>query len=185
MRLKPFVFFTLVGLLAVFAIYRQSLAPDATLIGSQAPDFELKNRNGEVVRLSDYEGNLVFLNFWATWCLPCVDEMPDMMQLQERFEGRPFKILTVSVDTSWEAVDDFYEEHNLDFLTLLDPGRQIADRYKLTGQPETFLIDGDGTVRNKFFGDPRWLRPERLAELESLVSEQEAGALSQTGRVGD
>jgi peroxiredoxin len=185
MRLKPLVFFTLVGLLAAYAIYHQSLAPDATLIGSPAPEFELADQNGEMVSLSDFSGSLVFLNFWATWCEPCVTEMPDMMKLQEQFKGRPFQILAISLDTNWEDVESFYEDLDLDFVTMLDPGRQLASKYRLLGQPETFLIDGNGIIRRKFLGDPRWMRPQLMAELESLLQEHEAGSLSTTESAGD
>jgi len=185
MRAKPFIFFTLAGLLAAFAIYRQSIAPPSTLIGAAAPEFELADENGELIRLGDYAGQLVFLNFWATWCPPCVTEMPDMMEIQERFEGRPFRILTVSLDTNWEDVEAFYERLDLDFVTMLDPGRQLAGKYKLIGQPETFLIDGNGIIRNKFLGDPGWTRPQRVAELEALIREIETGSGPQTQNVGD
>ena len=187
MRLKPLVFFTLVGLLAAYAIYRQSLTPDATLIGSAAPDFELIDGDGNSVSLADYKGNLVFLNFWATWCEPCVVEMPDMMALNERFRGRPFKMLAISIDTSWEAVRKFYGEHELDIPTALDPGRQVYMRYKALGVPETFFIDGNGNVIRKFISYRRWMSPQFLSEIEQLVAAHERGEFSAgpTNQSGD
>ncbi len=187
MRLKPFVFFALVGLLAGYAIYRESVAPDPTLIGSVAPDFELLDENGQTVRLSDYRGNLVFLNFWATWCEPCVIEMPDMMALNEKFRDRPFKMLAVSIDTSWEAVHEFYEEHGLDIPTALDPGRQVYTKYRALGVPETFFIDGNGNIVQKFISYRRWMSPQFLTEIEELVSRHENGTLPPTtsSQLGD
>lgn len=187
MRLKPFVFFALVGLLAGYAIYRESVAPSATLVGSVAPDFELTDQDGQTVRLSDYAGNLVFLNFWATWCEPCIVEMPDMMALNETFKGRPFKMLAVSIDTNWEAVREFYEEHGLDIPTALDPGRQVYMRYKALGVPETFFIDGNGNIVQKFISYRRWMSPQFLTEIEELVVRHEDGTVSESNsnRSGD
>ena len=187
MRLKPFVFFSLVGLLAAYAIYRESIAPDPTLIGSVAPEFELADQNGETVRLGDFAGNLVFLNFWATWCEPCIVEMPDMMALNQHFEGRPFKMLAVSIDTNWEDVQEFYEEHDLDIPTVLDPGRQVYLRYRALGVPETFFIDGNGHIVQKFISYRRWMTPQFLNEIEELVARHENGSFSEvtTRQIGD
>ena len=187
MRLKPFVFFSLVGLLAGYAIYRESVAPDPTLIGSVAPEFELTDQDGQTVRLSDYAGNLVFLNFWATWCEPCIVEMPDMMALNETFEGRPFKMLAISIDTNWEDVREFYEEHGLDIPTALDPGRQVYLKYRALGVPETFFIDGNGIIIQKFISYRRWMSPQFLNEIEELVTRHENGTLSEaiSSRTGD
>jgi len=187
MRLKPFMFFTLVGLLAGYAIYRESVAPDATLIGSVAPEFELLDQDGQTVRLSDYAGNLVFLNFWATWCEPCVVEMPDMMALNETFKSRPFKMLAISIDTNWEDVREFYAEHELDIPTALDPGRQVYLKYRALGVPETFFIDGNGNIVQKFISYRRWMSPQFLTEIEELVAQHENGTISEaaSSRTGD
>ena len=187
MRLRPLVFFTFVGLLAFYAIYAEYTGPDATLVGSIAQDFELPDLDGNIIALSDYEDRLIFLNFWATWCPPCVKEMPDMMQLQERFEGRPFQILAVSVDVNWDDITEFYEVYDLDFVTMLDPGRHVANRYKALRYPETFLIDANGTIREKVFGEPRggWTSPESIAMIERLIQEHEGGGVKPPSSIGD
>ena len=105
MPLKPIFFFSLIGLLAAFALYNGGGGNVA--VGSVAPDFELKDPDGKLVRLSDFRGKFVFLNFWATWCEPCVDEMPAMMTLNETLKDRDFHMLAVSVDTSWEVIEEF------------------------------------------------------------------------------
>jgi peroxiredoxin len=79
-----------------------------------------------LIKLSDYRGKLVFLNFWATWCLPCVEEMPEMETLKNTFKDRKFQMLAVSVDTDWDVVKKFYKEHNLTIPAGLDPGHQIS-----------------------------------------------------------
>ena len=126
MRVKPLVFFTIVGLVAGFLIYREQTANPggAVAIGATGPDFTLKDKDGKEVKLSDYRGKLVFLNFWATYCVPCIDEMPSMHTLNQRFKDRPFQMLAVSVDTNWKAIDAFYQKYGIDVPTVLDPGKR-------------------------------------------------------------
>ena len=170
MRWKPTIFFAAVGLMAI-AVIVSSEPPIG--VGSMAPEFELPDGDGEIVRLSDFRGNLVFLNFWATWCEPCIEEMPDMMALHNAFEGKPFQMLAISTDTQWSAVEDFYEKYGLDLPTLHDPAQQIArGQYKVTGYPETFLIDGNGHILRKYVGPRPWTSPEMMAEIERLIEER-------------
>jgi len=185
MRLKPLIFFTVVGFLAALMIYREYQGPGPTLEGALAPAFELQNENGEMVSLDQYRGKLVFLNFWATWCAPCVDEIPDMMALNSQFEGRPFQMLAISVDTDWQMVNDFYAEHGFDLPTLLDPGRQVASDYRATGYPETFLIDGDGVIARKYIGPMPWTHPQIVAEVEDLVRAEEMRTFGINSQAGD
>ncbi len=169
MRWKPAIFFAAVGLVAV-AVILNTEPPIG--VGSQAPDFELKDGDGEIVRLSDFRGKLVFLNFWATWCKPCIEEMPDMMTMNKAFEGKPFQMLAVSADTQWSAVEDFYEKYELDLPTLHDPAQQIArGRYKVTGYPETFLIDGNGYIISKHWVEA-WSSPQWMSQMERLIEER-------------
>src|SRR5262245_61519597 len=108
MRIKPVVFFAAVALIAGLLIYREATRGDNPGVidqGQLAPDFTLKDKNGKEVKLSDYRGDLVFLNFWATWCPPCVDEMPEMELLNRAFKGRKFQMVLVSVDSDWATVE--------------------------------------------------------------------------------
>ena len=170
MRLKPILFFGLIGLLAAFAIYNGG-GPNLA-IGSVAPDFELKDPDGKLVRLSDFRGKFVFLNFWATWCEPCVDEMPAMMTLNETLRDRDFQMLAVSVDTSWKAIEEFYAQYELDLPTLLDPAQAVSrGRYKATGFPETFLIDQNGHIRRRVIGPELWAHPQVVAQIEEMMDQ--------------
>lgn len=187
MRAKTLIFFTVVGFLAGLMIYQQYQGPGPTLEGAPAPSFELRDAHGQPVRIEDYRGKLVFLNFWATWCAPCEDEIPDMMALRAMFRDRPFEMLAISVDTEWGAVEGFFRKHSFELPTALDPGRQVASRYRATGFPETFFIDGNGVVLQKFIGPKAWTDPQMIAEIESLVRTEEqrqfginTRALSQT-----
>ena len=110
--------------------------------GDVAPDFTLATLKGDSVRLSDYRGKVVFLNFWATWCPPCREEMPSMESLYRGLKGREFEMLAVSIDRKEEkAMRPFVTGFPLTFPVLLDPDKEIYGLYRLTGVPETFIID--------------------------------------------
>jgi peroxiredoxin len=180
MRLKPLLFFGVVSFLAGLAVYQELQNPGPTLQGSVAPEFELKNADGEIVRLSDFKGNLVFLNFWATWCEPCIRELPAMMVMNETFAGRPFKMLGISVDTNWDDVRSYLDEHGFELSTVLDPGQRVKQDYRVTGFPETFLIDSNGTVLKKYIGPWPWDDSRMISEVEELLERVESAPLQST-----
>jgi peroxiredoxin len=176
MRLKPIFFFAVVGALAAFLVLRQagqSGKPGVINIGQLAPDFTIKDQSGKEIKLSDFRGQLVFLNFWATWCVPCIDEMPDMEVVNREFKDRKFKMIAVSVDTDWDVVSDFYKEHHLTLPTYLDPGRKVYTAYHATGVPETFIMDRNGYVVKYIIGPRKWADPQEMTQLETLIRDQE------------
>jgi len=139
--------------------------------GDAAPDFSLPTLKGNSARLADYKGKVVFLNFWATWCPPCRDEMPSMEALYKRLQGRAFEMLAVSIDTSGEdVVREFVTEFGLTFPVLLDPKNELSRLYGLTGVPETYIIDGDGVVALKIIGARDWMRKEWLDYFDQVPS---------------
>ena len=184
MRIKPILFFGVVALLAGFILYSETGGIDRSslAVGSPAPDFVLKDQTGQEVRLSDYRGKLVFLNFWATWCSPCVDEMPEMDLMNRAFEGRPFQMLAVSVDTSWGLIRQFYDDHNIDLPTLLDPGRRASSLYQVFKFPETYIIDKQGRIVQKIVGPKRWADPQVMAEIDDMIRDQEVDELEDLTR---
>ena len=172
-RIKAIIFFLLVGSVAGYFVYKEATRvgePGIINIGQQAPDFALKDENGKVVKLSDFRGKLVFLNFWATWCPPCVDEAPDMEALKKALKDKPFQMLAVSIDVDWDVVKRFNQQYNVSIPALLDPGQQVArGLYKITGQPETFLISANGSVLKHVVGPARWGNPQVIASIESML----------------
>lgn len=120
--------------------------------GQIAPDFELTTLDGDTVKLSDYRGKRVMLNFWATWCPPCRVEMPDM---QKFHDNKDIVILAVNLsetESNTEKVQAFIDERDLTFPILLDEETVVADQYQIQPIPSSFLIDSDGRIHNKAFG---------------------------------
>ena len=119
--------------------------PQSAAIGSIAPDFELSKLDGETVRLSELQGKIVLINFWATWCEPCKVEMP---LFEERYQmaGSDLEILAVNFDESEQDVSKFVEEFGLSFPVLLDPGGEVQNLYRVRGYPTTFVVNEEGIV---------------------------------------
>lgn len=142
--------------------------------GGPVPDFQLQDLQGKDVRLSDFRGKIVFLNFWATWCPPCREEMPSMEELYRAMRGRPFVMLAVSVDNDPEQVRRFQKASAYSFPILLDHENRVAALYGTTGVPETFLIGPDGSlVFRRIIGPRDWMHPESLAAIEKAVAKTE------------
>jgi cytochrome c biogenesis protein CcmG/thiol:disulfide interchange protein DsbE len=139
--------------------------------GLPAPDFTFQDLDGKEVSLSDYRGWVVFVNIWATWCPPCVEEMPSIEKLYNALKDDQFKILAVSIDSKGrEAVVPFMRKYNLTFPVLLDPEGKIGTLYGLTGVPESFLIDRKGIVVKKVIGPIDWVAPDVVRFFQELIS---------------
>jgi peroxiredoxin len=137
--------------------------------GSPAPGFALPSRNG-VVTLDQFRGKVVLINFWATWCPPCVQEMPSLENLKKRMEGKAFQILAVSVDEEgWKPIERFVEKMPLSLPILLDLRGDVADLYGTSRLPESYLIDKNGTVVKKYLGPRDWTEPKIVAEITRYV----------------
>ena len=134
-----------------------------------APDFTYQDAAGNQHRLSDLRGKTVLLNFWATWCPPCVFEMPFLQQAYEQLPEDKVAILAVNVGERPETVAAFMEKHGFTLPVLLDPGGVIADGYRAYQFPTTVIIDGAGIIREYKIG-PLSSVEEILARLERVTS---------------
>jgi peroxiredoxin len=144
------------------------------LVGRQAPEFSLSDLSGRAIRLANLQGRIVFLNLWTTWCAPCREEMPAMQALYTRLRGPDFEMLAVSADQEGrEVVERFVQELRLTFPVLPDPELQIADRYGVSGYPETFIIDRNGRVVAHQIGPRDWDSPESYAAFQRLIERGE------------
>ena len=140
--------------------------------GAVAPNFSLSGLDGKMINIADYKGKVVFLNIWATWCPPCVQEMPSMEKLYQELKDEEFEILAVSIDASGdEAVIPFMKEYGLSFPALLDTNSSIKSLYQTTGVPETFIIDKDGIIADKIIGPRDWATPDVIRYFKNLVRE--------------
>ncbi len=150
--------------------YYKSVKQVPIAVGLPAPDFTFPGINGKMVSLSDYRGKVVQVNIWATWCPPCVDEMPSIEKLYQKLKGGNFEILAVSIDSlGLKAVAPFMKKHKLTFPALIDPEGTIRISYKTTGVPESFIIDKDGILAKKIIGPPDWAHPEALRFFHDLI----------------
>ncbi len=144
------------------------------LVGKPAPEFSLADLKGNAVRLANLKGRVVFVNLFATWCEPCRQEMPSMQALYEKLGGKDFEMLGVSADQSGrDVVERFVKTYTLTFPVLPDPDLQVADRYQVTGYPETFIVDRNGTVVHHEIGPRRWDAPDAVAALRGLIERGE------------
>lgn len=138
---------------------------------SRPPALELDSIGGPPVRLGALSGQVILLNFWATWCPPCVEEIPSLGRLQARFAQRPFQVLSVDVGESREAVEAFLRRVPARFPVLLDPQGSTVKAWDIRAFPTTFLLDARGRIRYAYFGGLEWDRPEVVATVEALLRE--------------
>jgi len=141
--------------------------------GSQAANFKLEKLDGTTVSLESLRGKVVFLNVWATWCEPCREEMPSMQTLYDDFKAnKDFVMLAVSQDTeSRDEVVAYVKKHGYHFDVLLDPKNAVAEAYKVSGVPETFIIDREGRIVAHHSGAFDWSQPAIRDALEELLKD--------------
>jgi cytochrome c biogenesis protein CcmG, thiol:disulfide interchange protein DsbE len=112
------------------------------------------------VALNQFRGQVVVLNFWATWCPPCVEEMPSLVEMQRRMKAKGVTVVAVSIDVDENAYHQFIKQHGVNLLTVRDPGQKTPALYGTRGWPETYIIDRSGVTRRKFIGAVDWTEPE-------------------------
>ncbi len=148
------------GVVLVLLVRQSSRFPQ---LGDSAPDFTLPTLKGETLRLSDYRRQVVVLNLWATWCPPCVEETPSLKKFADEMTGRGVAVVSISVDEDAKALEDFVSEYNLTYAVARDPDQSVASRYGTFKFPETYILDEDGRIADKFIGAVDWQDP-RISE---------------------
>jgi DsbE subfamily thiol:disulfide oxidoreductase len=134
-----------------------------------APEFSLPTPEGKKLSLKDFRGKLVFLNFWASWCVPCREEMPAMERLYQEFKGKGLEIVAVNVKDSRKDALAFVKELKLTYPVLLDPEGQVGLLYGAWGLPATYLIDEKGTVLARLWGPAEWYGPEARKLIATIL----------------
>jgi cytochrome c biogenesis protein CcmG/thiol:disulfide interchange protein DsbE len=151
-------------LLALSACYTGSRPPR---IGSNAPEFTVQDAQNRIT-LSQYRGQVVVLNFWATWCAPCIEELPSLVEMQQRMKAKGVIVLAISVDVDENAYRRFVRDHNVNLLTVRDPDQKSPALYGTHLFPETYVLDRNGVMRRKFIGAVDWTEPEIVDFLGKL-----------------
>ena len=136
--------------------------------GKPAFSFRLPARGGGEVDLSSLRGKTVLVNFWATWCPPCREEMPSLSRLAQSFDPQSFEVVTVSVDDGWEPVEKFLAAPRTPYRVVLDEGAKVSRTYGTTKFPESYLVDRDGKLRLKFVGPRNWTDPNVATLLQEF-----------------
>ena len=136
-------------------------------VGSPAKDFSLRDSDRNVT-LAQFRGQVLVLNFWATWCPPCEEELPSLMRMQDRLRARGITVLGVSIDVDGDAYHRFLQQRGVNFMTIRDPEQKIPSLYGTSGWPETYIIDRQGVMRRKFVGAVDWTSPEVVDYLSKL-----------------
>ncbi len=137
---------------------------------TKAPNFFLEDLKGKKLEFKNFKGKVIFLNFWATWCGPCKEEMPSIETLFQQFKEKDFVFLSISVDYEGRRpVKEFIEKNRYTFPVLLDPKCQVLDLYEVKGIPTTFIIDKKGRMIGKAVGPKNWKSPEVISLLNLLI----------------
>ena len=151
----------------VFAL----LAVPASATDSVAPDFVLKGSDGKNLRLRELRGQVVMLNFWATWCGPCREEMPKLEQIYKQYHKAGLTVLGVNIDDSAESAARTARKLGVSFPVLFDSGKQVSRLYKVDAMPSTVIIDRDGIIRHVHRGYRPGYESQYLTEVRALLKE--------------
>lgn len=157
--------------LAGLALWAGGTSALADLAGREAPDFALKSAAGENLRLSEYRGNVVMLNFWATWCGPCRQEMPLLDEMYGRYRKVGFTLLGVNIDDDARRAREMAEALDISFPVLFDVDKDVSRRYAIEAMPVTVIIDRQGVVRYVHYGYKSGYEQAYLDEVRTLLSE--------------
>lgn len=161
----------LIGVLLVALSYvvADSFRERIVSVGDRAPDFSVVTDSGRQITRSNFGGRLLVLNFWATWCPPCVEEMPSLNEFQKRMASSGVVVLGISVDKNERSYREFLQRANVSFLTARDPAADISSEYGTFKFPETYVIDRNGNVLQKHIGQQAWTNQQLMDEIKSLA----------------
>ena len=155
-------------MISVLALANTELKPWK---GGDTPPLAAPTLDGKQVDLRDLKGRVVLVNFWATWCEPCREEMPSFQRLRDKLKGRPFEVITVNYGEGPAKIQPFLARWRIDLPVLLDRDKDAAEAWHAGGLPMTFLVDAQGRVRYSAFGECDWSMGEPLRVVESLLAE--------------
>jgi len=159
------------GFLALLLAAATAAAQPPTPYTGPTPPLALRDLNGKMHRLRDYRGKVVMVQFWATYCPPCVKEMPSVERLKAQLSGKPFAVLAVNLGESKQRVRAFLRKTHVHFTVLLDTHGQALRRWRVYAVPSTFLIDRHGNIRYRVYGGQAWDKPPQTQLIARLLAE--------------
>jgi cytochrome c biogenesis protein CcmG/thiol:disulfide interchange protein DsbE len=152
----------------IFGIAILLLLPLGAEAASKAPNFSLPTSHGKKLRLSDYRGRVVYLDFWASWCAPCQESFPWMRKMQSRYRKKGLRVITINLDKDKKQAREFLRRHRINFPVAYDPKGRIATRYGVRAMPSSYLIDRRGRIVMVHLG----FRESDTAKLEARIKRQ-------------
>ena len=155
----------------IFSVFAATSLASSGLMGQLAPDFVLKSASGENLRLSEFRGDVVMINFWATWCGPCRQELPLLDEMYTRYQRVGFSLLGVNIDDDSRKALNMISELGVSFPVLFDVSKEVSKLYKVNAMPVTILVDRDGMVRHVHQGYQPGYELDYLDEIRSLLRE--------------
>lgn len=172
MRNKALILILLLLLGIIFLTARHQYSSKRTAVGTEAPEIELTDINRNKLKLSELKGSVVVINFWASWCPSCVDEIPSIEGLFRNLSGNTqFRLITILYKDDGDRVSRSMKKKGYTLPIYSDPDSSAAKSFGITGVPETFIIDKKGVLRNKVIGPIQWDSPRVIESLHSLINE--------------
>ncbi len=171
--MKLQVWITVISILFLYSSAHAAVAPweIEEIIGKDAPQFTLSDIKGNKISLSSFKGKVILLNFWATWCPSCKNEMPSLTSLYKKYREKGIVVVAISMDKSKRDVQNFLSKSPIVFPVLLDSDLSISHKYKVFAFPTTFLIDREGVLREKYIGEEDWMDPEIIKPIEKYLKQ--------------
>lgn len=159
-------------LVLFFGVTNKGTRPDKAIVGLDAPALAVSDPSGRGVSLSELKGTVVFVNFWATWCPPCREEMPSIQSLYSRFKDQKgFRMVTILYRDDYQKAMALLKEYQYDFPVVMDTSEKTAGAYGVTGVPETYILDKKGILREKMVGPFDWSSPEAVNLISDLMKQ--------------
>jgi peroxiredoxin len=161
-----------IGIAAAFFTLKPAQSPQTPGVGTPVQDFELTDSNQNRINLSSMKGSVVFVNFWATWCASCIDEMPSIERMHRTLSAnQSFKFVSILYKDDLNRATRFMQQNGFTFPVYLNQDESAARMFGITGIPETFIIDKRGMLRHKVIGPAEWDSPRALDMLQTLLNE--------------
>ena len=171
MKYKGLILVVLIAVAVALLIFlpENKTYKEIASIGAPAPNFELRDANGNLWKLSDQKGKVVFVNFWATWCSVCKSEKPSMENLYMKVQDKPVQMFGILFRDDAGNLAAYFQRQKVSYPTLISNDDEVGAQYGITGVPETFIIDKDGIIREKIVGPRDWNAPEATALIEKWL----------------